>query len=182
MTIKSQISSLLLAGAIAVAGLGAASPAYANPAAATQNTGTMVPVLARSIMPGEVIQENDITWLSVPARQVNQTIIGDADGLVGLAARRPVSAHMPVRFSDVQRPILIKRGALVNMTVKSANMTLTTVGRAQDNGSKGDVIRISNASSNKTVTGYVVSARDVIVSDSSPMMAGRSQNAALALR
>ncbi|MDA5193216.1 flagellar basal body P-ring formation chaperone FlgA [Govanella unica] len=145
--------------------LGTLSPAAAQQKAAKADM-TMVPGLARALMPGEIIGASDIAWVSWPTQQITQTIITDGDGLIGRAVRRPMPANVPVRFSDVQRPVLIKRGAIVTMIVKTPDMTLTTSGRAQENGGEGDLIRLTNTNSNRTVSGVVLSARDVMVSSS----------------
>lgn len=138
-----------------------AAHAGAAPAAATEMT--TVPGLARTLMPGDIITASDIAWVSVPARQVTQTMITDQDSLIGLAVRRPMGANTPVRFSDVQRPVLVKRGALVTMIVKTPTMTLSATGRAQENGGQGDQIRLTNTASNLTVQGTVLSAREVVI-------------------
>ncbi len=133
-----------------------------------------VPVLANSLVSGDVIGERDLTWVDMPRRQVTQTMVVNSRDLVGMAVRRPLMSNNPVRFADIQRPILVKRGSLVTMVVKTQNMTLTAVGRAQENGAKGDHIRLSNVSSNTSISGIVTSEREVMIVSSS-RIAGLAQ-------
>lgn len=122
-----------------------------------------IPVITVPMSVGDVIGERDIGWIEIPARQLSHSIVTSADELVGMAARRGLRPDSPIRTSDVQRPILVKRGSLVTMLVTSDRLSLTAVGQALENGSKGDRIRVNNTSSSTTVEGIVISAREVRV-------------------
>lgn len=49
------------------------------------------------------------------------------------------------------------------MTFAKVNLTLTTSGRALENGSKGEAIRVLNVQTKKTVEGIVVGAGRISV-------------------
>lgn len=115
------------------------------------------PVMVNSVLAGDIIRKRDIKWIKVRARRLQRDIILDANKLIGKTPRRILRPGMPVRESEVRRPVLVAKGSLVIIMLRSMSMVLTSKGRALENGSKGDTIRISNTQSktviDATVTG-----------------------------
>lgn len=123
-----------------------------------------VPVLARQIGRGDVINAHDITWTKVREDAIRRDIVVDADQLVGLTPRQTLRSGQMVSTSDLQKPIAVARGALVTMVLKSGTMMLSAQGHAVEQGSVGDVIRVTNSHSNMTVEGKVEGPNMVSVS------------------
>lgn len=133
---------------------------------------TDVPVLLGSVAPGATIGAADIDWLRLPTKQVSGTILTNVDDLVGKAARRALRPGVPLRLSDIERPQLVKRGETVTMIFRSRGITVTAAGRAMENGAKGDRIRITNLTSNRTVDATITGARQAEVSGGFRLAAG----------
>lgn len=118
---------------------------------------TQVPVLSRSVLPGETISQADISYIALRNDRLGQGLVVDTQGLVGKTPRRPIQAMQPVRPSDLQIPVVIKKGDLVTVTLVTPALSLTTQGKALDDGGLGAAIRVSNTRSNRiidvTVTG-----------------------------
>lgn len=114
-----------------------------------------MPVLARNFNRGEAIRESDIQWVEVREDQVRAGMITDAAAMIGLEPRFSVRANAPVRSGDLQRPVLVGRNATVTMVLKTAFMSLTTQGRAIDEGGKGDIVHVTNLQSKRTVEAIV---------------------------
>jgi len=110
-----------------------------------------VPVLARAVGIGGVIDANDIAWVQIPARSVTGQTLIDVDSLIGMAARRPLRADTPLRAFDVEPPVVIERGEIVNLIFRSGPLTLSARARALENGAQGELIRFVNLQSNRTV-------------------------------
>lgn len=119
------------------------------------------PVLTRRILRGEILRDSDITYVDIPENRLAANVAMDISDLLGKEAKRMLRQGKPVRLLDLQTPRLIRKGSLVTMLVKTPMMTLRTIGQALENGGKGDVIRIVNTRSRKTVTG-VVAGRNAI--------------------
>lgn len=122
-----------------------------------------VPVLARSVSRNAVIGNQDIKWMKMRSDRLGTGVVTDADGVVGMAARRSLRAGEPVRARDLERPSLVSRGDAVTMIMHTPFMTLTAVGRALEDGAEGEVVRIRNERSRKTVLGRVTEPRTVVV-------------------
>jgi flagella basal body P-ring formation protein FlgA len=114
-----------------------------------------LPVLARSIAPGEVIQLPDLDWMAVRIDRVAANAVSDPKQLVGMTARRPLRANQMLRMSDIAMAPTIHRGSMVTLMVQTENMTLTVQGRALEDAALGQPIRVINTMSNKPLTGVV---------------------------
>jgi flagella basal body P-ring formation protein FlgA len=114
-----------------------------------------LPVLARPIAPGEVIQLADLDWISVRLDRIAPNAVTDPKQLVGMTARRPLRDGQMLRLSDVTMAAAVKRGSMVTLVVVTENMTLTAQGRALEDAALGQPIRVVNTMSNKQLTGVV---------------------------
>ena len=124
---------------------------------------TDVPVPARRIQANEVITERDIKWVKVRQNRLPRGVIVDINELIGKSPKRWLRAGIPVRAANVQPPILVPKGSLVTIYLKVPRMMLTAQGKALENGSDGDVIRINNTQSNKVIEAEVTGAAKVAV-------------------
>ena len=128
-----------------------------------------VPVLNRRILKNELIMPEDIIWIKSPSKRVQNDIILHADDLIGKSPKRGLRASALIRSSEVQRPILVVKGSLVTMVLKTPLMVLTSQGRAVDPGANGDVIRITNTQSKKVVQAVVTAAGVASITPASQM-------------
>ena len=123
-----------------------------------------VPVLNRRVPKGETITTDDIDWIRLPASQVRRNIIVDENRLIGKTPRRGLRAGQPIRNGDVRAPVVVAKGSLVTMILKTRNMILTSKGRAIENGAIGDTVKIMNTRSKTVVEAVVAGANRVTVS------------------
>lgn len=122
-----------------------------------------IPVLAEAMAVGEIIAERDIEWIEVRADRVRRNIVTDASELIGLTPRRRIRVGEPIRARDVQRPIVIAKGEMVTLVMQTANMMITVIGRAAENGGQDEVIDVMNMQSHRVVQGIVESPTRVRV-------------------
>ncbi len=122
-----------------------------------------VPVLNRRVLIGEVISAKDIQWIKVRASRLQTNTIVNETDLVGHTPKRGLRSGYPVLASAVQRPVLVAKGSLVTMMLRTPQMLLTAKGKALENGANGDVIRIKNAQSKSVIEAEVVGEGRVAV-------------------
>jgi len=137
-----------------------ALPAAAQPVDADTET-VYIPVPQRRIEAEAVIKHEDIIEVAVDGRRLSPTVVRDRRNLVGMAAKKPLEENKVINTYDIAAPLLVKRNELVTMVVKSEVMQLTAQGRALENGAMGDVVRVLNTGSKKTVEGIVTGAGTV---------------------
>lgn len=124
---------------------------------------TTIPALSRTVRKGNIINASDIRWVTMPDAQVGRNIIRDTEKLIGMTPRTQIKEGMPIRLSEVNRPTLVKRGALVKINFNTSKISLSAIGKAIENGGKGDVIQVKNNSSDKIITAVVLGENQVQV-------------------
>jgi flagella basal body P-ring formation protein FlgA len=147
------------------------APAGSASGQRTRVTGYMfktieAPVLASQVPAGEIIKKDDIKWIKMRARRLSKDVILDANELIGKTPRRGrgIGPGTPVRMSEVRRPVLVAKGSLVIIILRSPGMFLTSQGRALENGSAGDSIRVANTRSKTVIDATVTGSGRVSVS------------------
>jgi len=115
-----------------------------------------LPVPLRTVPRGRTIGADDIEWRQIRATGLPADLAELEEEVVGMAARRSLRAGRPIRTADLAAPIIVEKGSLVTMSLESPGLMLSSVGRALEDGAKGDVIRIVNTRSKLTIEGTVV--------------------------
>lgn len=87
--------------------------------------------------------------------QIPRGAIHDERGLDGLVARANLRAGLVVKQTHGERPVVIKRGQVVTVFVRRGVVVVTDRGIASAPGRVGDVIRVTSASTQKTMIGVV---------------------------
>jgi flagella basal body P-ring formation protein FlgA len=142
----------------------ASGPALINRLVAGSVYETMqLPILARSIAPGEVVQASDVDWMAVRIDRIAANAVTDPKQLIGMTARRPLRSNQMLRMSDITMAAAIHRGSMVTLMVQTENMTLTAQGRALEDAAAGQPIRVINTMSNKPLTGVVKDGTTVAI-------------------
>jgi flagella basal body P-ring formation protein FlgA len=120
-----------------------------------------VPVLTRSVSPGEQIAAGDVQTVALRAERLNQNYVGNAADLVGRTPKRSIRPGEPVRPSDVQIPIVVRKGELVTIILQTRAIMLTAQATALEDGAVGQAIRVSNTRSKKTLDATVTGPGNV---------------------
>jgi flagella basal body P-ring formation protein FlgA len=128
-----------------------------------------IPVLTHRMSPGDEITDADVDWMRVPATRVSQNIIDDTSHLIGFTPRRSLRPGEPVRSSDVEPPRLVEKGSIVSVTYQLANMSLSTRGRALEDGALGEIIKIVNPRSHRTIEVEVTGTNQAQVRPAGPI-------------
>lgn len=128
-----------------------------------------VPVLNRAVARGETISAQDIAMVRMREDALRPASLTDAGAIVGMAAKVALRANAPVGGADLQRPLAVSRGSLVTLVLNYNGMALTAQGRAVDQGSLGDTVRVTNTHSNLTVEGIIDGTNRVRVSLTGPV-------------
>ena len=116
-----------------------------------------IPVLTRTINPGEVISEADLTWRKIPINKVNSNVLTAQADIIGKAAQhRLLQPGHPLQRSDLKAPKLIKRGELVTVVYKEDGMVIRVQAVAKHDAAKGESITLQSPLSNREIQAVVV--------------------------
>lgn len=124
---------------------------------------TAIPVMRRAVSPGEIIRKDDIEIVFRREDQVARDAVTDPNRLIGTTPRSRLRVGEPLRESDTRLPVLVTRSSNVIIRLSHGAMTLTAQGKAEDEGARGDVIRVRNLQSNKMLEATVVGPDTVAV-------------------
>lgn len=149
---------------IAIAAFGALGLwlAAATPASAIEMQAT--PVLAQPLARGAIIREDGIIEKDFKRSPAGFDYITDRGMLIGMAAKRPLRAGVPLRISDIQQPDIVKKGDLVTVAFEAPGLSLSIRGKALEDGKYGQAVRVMNTQTNRTFEGVALAAGYVLVS------------------
>ncbi len=122
-----------------------------------------IPVLRNPLRNGDIISKNDLDWINVPEKKLQHNTVMRESDLVGMTPRRISHANKALLSNELEQPQLVDRGENVLITFKNGPLVLTTKGKALQSGAKGDIIRVTNLNSHRTVNASVTSENQVVV-------------------
>ncbi|HHM23877.1 MAG TPA: flagellar basal body P-ring formation protein FlgA [Bacteroidetes bacterium] len=122
-----------------------------------------VVVAARLINRGEQLKAEDLKLERVETTNFKRDYFTDLSELIGLQAKQVIAAEKPIFAGMVELPDLIHRGDVVRIVVQLKNLKVTAMGKALENGKKGEKIRVQNLSTGKKLTGTIVDEKTVVV-------------------
>lgn len=142
------------------------SPSRENPLHRLTVTGMYeklldIPVLSSTVTNGQIIRPDHLQTISVRERSLKHGTILSSEDLLGMTPRQMIRSGQPVKVSDIESPKVIERGDFVTIAFQQGPLSLTAQGKAMEHGAKGDMIRVLNISSNKTLEAVVDSPRHV---------------------
>lgn len=115
------------------------------------------PVLTRSVMRGEALSPAIVETRRV---RLGAEFRGEplaASALLGSVAVRDLAAGSVLFGRDVQRQRLVERGDLVSIEVRRGTITARTTAIAQQDGRRGDRVRVQATTTGRELVGVVVS-------------------------
>jgi flagellar basal body P-ring formation protein FlgA len=122
-----------------------------------------VPVLAKRLSSGTILSASDIDWVSIDEEHVNASVITDSHQLVGRELRRDLAEGEMFRTHDIIQARFVTRGSIVTMSIETPVMQVTAQGRALQDGTEGEVVRLINTQSNRVVEGTVTGPQTVLI-------------------
>jgi flagella basal body P-ring formation protein FlgA len=140
-----------------------------------------LPVPTRAIGAGEVVGAEDLRVTRVRAASLAAEVVRSAGQAVGFAPRRALAKGQPILVADLERPVLVRKGASVRMALAMPGIALTAEGIAMGSAALGERVRVLNPSSKMLVEAEVTGPGEVrVMPGSSPVPAGPSAGWAMA--
>ncbi len=117
-----------------------------------------VMVAKRALHRGEIISQEDIEPRRASLGLIRGGYITKTENILDWEARKNIAIGKIVSPNAIRRPLLVKRGDVVVIIVKSKTLEVKMSGIAKSSGAKGETIRVINRSSKKVVEGVVIKA------------------------
>ena len=122
-----------------------------------------VPILSKNLRNGDVIGDGDIEMIEISQNDLQHNMITSKEKMLGMTPRRIAYAGKFVQDGTLIKPQLVQRGESVNITFTEGSLVLSAKGKALQSGAKGDIVRVTNANSSRTVDAIVSGSHQVIV-------------------
>jgi flagella basal body P-ring formation protein FlgA len=122
-----------------------------------------VPMLTRQMGSKDVIEMDDLDLRLVASRKLRKDTIIDVDQVLGKSARRMISAERMIRMSEILPAIAVEKDREVEMVYNTPYMSIRTTGKALENGATGELIRVMNHDTQRTISARVIDASRVEV-------------------
>jgi len=128
-----------------------------------------LPVPSQRLGNGHIIEARDIIMVRMREDGLGTNLIVDPERLIGQSVSRSLSAGKPVRLGSVRAPVLVEKGRIVNVTLRTERMVLTVQGRAMEHGALHEVVRVQNTRSNTVIDAVVTGEGRVEVGLQQPL-------------
>lgn len=122
-----------------------------------------VPMLIHQMGIKDVITLDDLEMRLVPNRKLRKDTITDVDQIIGKSARRVISAGRTIRQSELTTALAVEKDRFVEMIYRTPNISIRTMGKALENGATGDLIRVMNHDTQRTISARIVDSSRVEV-------------------
>lgn len=116
--------------------------------------------LNRSMTKGEVITEEDLEIIPITAQQ-NTGIFVDPDDLVGRRIKTAIHTNKPIYSHQLEPYYMVEQKKPVTIAFSHQGIYVEMSGISLENGQFGEVIKVENLSSGKTVFGKVIGNRKI---------------------
>jgi flagella basal body P-ring formation protein FlgA len=97
---------------------------------------------AKAIRPGMTVASDDIVLSQADISDINATYLRTQDEILGKISNRNFSPGDPLTREAFSNPFLIKHGETVQLRLERSGLVLTALGRAEQDGRLGQIIRV----------------------------------------
>lgn len=122
-----------------------------------------VPVAAKYIRYNEIVQQSDLSTVSIRLDRLKRGIITDATDIAGKKAKKQIAPGNMFNGSDLSTPPVININDPVNIVFSSGAINLKTTGIALGSGIIGESIKVKNESSGTVLLGEIINKNTVRV-------------------
>jgi len=117
----------------------------------------------RRISPGEIISESDLAVVAMPVNMISSAILREDTEIVGKEAKRALAAERPIQGQSLVEPRAVRKGETVEIAFRGELLNLSAPGKALQDGAIGDVLRVVNTASQKTISAEVIAPGQVAI-------------------
>ncbi|MCW8091819.1 flagellar basal body P-ring formation chaperone FlgA [Alteromonas sp. ASW11-130] len=120
-----------------------------------------VVVTSGMVSPGTVLTKENLMLADIDIKWLRHTAYSDLSQLIGARMKHRVRQGQPIQANML---CFVCKGDRITISARTSGMLIKTAGIAQQDGVVGESIRVTNASSQKSVIAEVANTNEVIVS------------------
>lgn len=115
----------------------------------------------RAIARGDVILAADVAIVRLPKSRGLDGMLRRCEDLIGMAAKQSLMAGKPVRESDLERPRIVSKNAIVTIVYQAPGLIVKAQGKTLGDAALGEAVTVLNTQS-KRVLQAIVTAPGVV--------------------
>ncbi|KZE31752.1 flagellar basal body P-ring formation chaperone FlgA [Crenobacter luteus] len=119
-----------------------------------------VVVASRPLAAGAILTEDDASWTRRTLYELESGLREPAEA-VGLGATRPIKAGQILTHKLLESPVLVKRGERIEIVARKDGVEVSVPGESLENGRRGDIVRVKNSASGKSLRARVTGHGEV---------------------
>ena len=116
--------------------------------------------VAAPVAKGDILSESMLTLAYQDQTLIRGDYLTDPAALIGVRSKRELKPGQPIRLTQV---CVVCKGDQVTLSAENSSMQIKTMARALQDGSFGDMIRLVNIRSGRSVQGQVSAVGSVVV-------------------
>ncbi|SFM47251.1 flagellar basal body P-ring formation chaperone FlgA [Thermodesulforhabdus norvegica] len=118
---------------------------------------------ASEIIPkGSIIDASKLSWKRADITESPEDYVTEPSRVIGKRVLQDVYPGEPIKISEIDDPIVVRRGDPVKIVFQRPGLILTAKGQVKEDGRVGDVVKVINLSSRKVIQCRVAS-KDVVM-------------------
>jgi flagellar basal body P-ring formation protein FlgA len=122
----------------------------------------------KAINKGDKFTVDNVSLERVPTSQILKGTLQHMDDVLGRRAAFDLNSGIPVRFSEINDPPVIRRGTIVQAFVETGNVEIAVHARAVADGKAGEEILVENTDSHKILKAKVLDENSVLIDQTKP--------------
>lgn len=115
-----------------------------------------LPVLVNDVKRGDIITADNVEYKDVGNKATNNRVVVLADDIIGFEAMRNIRAGRPLMENYVRVTPVVRKGDVVPLKYVASGLMLLGQGRVLEDAVEGDMVRLMNIDSRKTIQGRVL--------------------------
>jgi flagella basal body P-ring formation protein FlgA len=121
------------------------------------------PVAVTRLKQEAIVRAEDLRMGRVAAASSDRDVARSMDQIVGMQLVRPIGPGQKLLLSDLTRPVLVRKGALVKAELSAGSLSISGQVMAVDTGGAGEVVRVQNVTSHLFLFARVTGLGRVVV-------------------
>jgi flagella basal body P-ring formation protein FlgA len=118
---------------------------------------------AKSIAAGKVIDSDDIGIVNVGLEKFKPNNYITKEEVIGMQAARRLPPGVLIKKQNLNYPLVIKSGNIVNVIYQGGNIKLQSIAKAMQNGLIGDTIKLKTMDNKNMLLGVILDKDTVVI-------------------
>lgn len=133
----------------------------------------LVVAAARNIQRGDRITAADLKMIPLSRERWKEDYSSSVDDFIGMEVRGSARAEQPFSIQAVARPLMVRRGELIELRVSGGSILVTTNAKTLSDGREGELIEVETLEPKRRVAARVTGIGTAQITTRAPVVRNR---------